>query len=506
MLGISLTALAIGLGTASALFDYYVDPDTGSDINPGTYSEPYATLSNAVTVALAAGGNKSIGIKRGTTLRYDVIPALTQPNIRIGAYGTGALPAFYGSLQTAVSSFTKVGNLYTITSHTFDPFTLALVSGAGAVTKLNMTANSGTVSAADPAAEGEWTWFPASHATYPNQLKFYSAATLTGYQVEVPQGGTAINGITHSSDNCTIEQVSVRFWSGSGAVVGADNMLWSGIDSSYNGGDGIDADQNSTGFLCTGSSANYNGRRYGAGGGPGDGFSAHSASPNGASGTIIGCTFIGNTQTGVGNQIGSNVTTRYCYFEDNYYDINIYNVADALIGSQTFDYNVIVHKTRTTPFFNSSGNLTAGLNNASTVKLRNNTIYYASGVTATQVCNVQGYTNTFDSNVFKCASAITNFGQLVTASGGALETQMVFTNNQINGTTNVWRTLSTSFNQPQTNTGTLTTDPLFTNGAAYNFTLQAGSPCIDAGTDWGQTRDYAGNSITGTPDRGAYER
>lgn len=503
MLGISLTGLAIGLGTAPALFDYYVDPASGNDTTgDGSITAPYATLSKALTVIVSATGKK-VGLKRGTTLRNDPV-TIGAASTYLGAYGTGAAPAHYGSSQTAVSSFTKVGNLYTLTGFTFDPFTLALVSGSGAVTKLEMTANSGTVSAADPATENTWTWFPGTHTT-PNILKFYSSATLTGFQVEVPQGGSAINGIACTAGNCTVDGVSVRFWSGSGNTVGAGNMTWTGIDSSYNGGDGIDADQNGTGFLCMGSSANYNGRRYGAGGGPGDGFSAHSVNPNGASGTVIGCTFIGNTQAGVGNQIGSNVAVRYCYFEDNYYDINIYNVADALVGSHTFDYNVIVHKTRTTPFFNSNGTIGAA-NEASTVKLRNNTIYYASGLTATQVCNVQGFTNTFDSNAFKCASAITNFGQLVTASGGALETKMVFTNNQINGTTNVWRTLSTSFNQPQTNTGTVTTDPLFTDAASYNFTLQSGSPCVDTGTNWGQTRDYAGNAINGTPDRGAYER
>ena len=44
------------------------------------------------------------------------------------------------------------------------------------------------------------------------------------------------------------------------------------------------------------------------------------------------------------------------------------------------------------------------------------------------------------------------------------------------------------------------------NPASGDFTLQAGSPCIDSGTNWGQVQDYTGKAITGTPDRGAYER
>jgi hypothetical protein len=38
-----------------------------------------------------------------------------------------------------------------------------------------------------------------------------------------------------------------------------------------------------------------------------------------------------------------------------------------------------------------------------------------------------------------------------------------------------------------------------------DFTLQATSPCINAGTDVNITTDYAGNPIVGAPDIGAYE-
>lgn len=38
-------------------------------------------------------------------------------------------------------------------------------------------------------------------------------------------------------------------------------------------------------------------------------------------------------------------------------------------------------------------------------------------------------------------------------------------------------------------------DPLFTNPANADFTLQSTSPCIDAGTDVGLTQDYEGNAV-----------
>ena len=51
------------------------------------------------------------------------------------------------------------------------------------------------------------------------------------------------------------------------------------------------------------------------------------------------------------------------------------------------------------------------------------------------------------------------------------------------------------------------TNPLWTDSSNNNFTLQSGSPCIDAGTDVGLTQDYAGITVPlgGGPDIGAYE-
>ena len=50
-------------------------------------------------------------------------------------------------------------------------------------------------------------------------------------------------------------------------------------------------------------------------------------------------------------------------------------------------------------------------------------------------------------------------------------------------------------------------DPLFTNPATSDFTLQALSPCINAGVDVGLTRDYEGTLVPqgAAPDMGAYE-
>ena len=47
--------------------------------------------------------------------------------------------------------------------------------------------------------------------------------------------------------------------------------------------------------------------------------------------------------------------------------------------------------------------------------------------------------------------------------------------------------------------------PAFTDSAGRNFTLQGGSPAINAGTNVGLTKDINGFAISGNPDIGAYE-
>jgi hypothetical protein len=52
----------------------------------------------------------------------------------------------------------------------------------------------------------------------------------------------------------------------------------------------------------------------------------------------------------------------------------------------------------------------------------------------------------------------------------------------------------------------LSASPAVTNAAGYDFSLQAGSPCINAGVSVGLTRDYFGNLLVGLPDIGAIEK
>jgi len=62
-----------------------------------------------------------------------------------------------------------------------------------------------------------------------------------------------------------------------------------------------------------------------------------------------------------------------------------------------------------------------------------------------------------------------------------------------------WRTVSGQ------DANSLIGDPLFENIVNRDFRLKTGSPAINAGIDVGLTTDFAGNSIVGNPDIGAYE-
>lgn len=67
-------------------------------------------------------------------------------------------------------------------------------------------------------------------------------------------------------------------------------------------------------------------------------------------------------------------------------------------------------------------------------------------------------------------------------------------------TWNQWRA-----DYPAWDANSVTTDPLMTDPASDDFTLNPHSPCVNAGTDVGLTEDYQGLKIRHAPDIGAHE-
>lgn len=97
-------------------FDYYVSA-AGNDANAGTLASPVLTLAQVKALRLAAGGSKSIGLRRGDTWReaYDET-ATGLTGTTVGAYGVGNPPIINGAV--VVSSWTKTAgrtNVYETT-------------------------------------------------------------------------------------------------------------------------------------------------------------------------------------------------------------------------------------------------------------------------------------------------------------------------------------------------------------------------------------------------------
>jgi hypothetical protein len=66
-------------------------------------------------------------------------------------------------------------------------------------------------------------------------------------------------------------------------------------------------------------------------------------------------------------------------------------------------------------------------------------------------------------------------------------------------------TTESTWEAASSETGSVWSNPLFVSTVTPDFSLQAGSPAINAGVDVGLTTDYVGNAIVGLPDIGAYE-
>lgn len=514
--GIAVTALnrARLLATygyvAEETFDIYVDGQPNSllarDTNDGrTFATPFATLTAAVAAG-AGRDNIRIGVKYGSIFRNQKITVASgDDGWYFAPVGDPALgtPQSLGSSATAVSAFTKSGSLYTITSHTFDPKTLVLVSPAGRATKLYMTSASAGNSAVDPAAEGDWTWFPATHGTYPNQLKFYSALDLTGYTIEIPQGGGADlrKGFWSLANDTTVKGIAFRFWNSSGVACEGLRATVQGCVIDCPANDGIDIMQAGKDYLIEDNVVLYPGQRWAAGNGPGDGISAHTSGSDFATGIIRRNRLIGCLQAGIRNHSGTMTASYGNFFQDCYQHISLdYNASGPLIGSHTHDYNIHL----ATPAAKGTQQFLAGnvpTGSAVPFKVRNATMYSKSGTTN-------------PTNAMGLAGAAGEMTNCIIKFGGTMNYPFIMT------TGNSWTITSTSVHGHSAGTvynasggyssptlvNVTTVDPLMTDPARGDYSLQSGSPAIDAGVNIGLTIDYAGNPVGATPDRGALER
>lgn len=473
-------------GVNPVAFTYYVDPahPNASDLNDGRSSAlPFSSLSAAVS---AAGSlpNIAIGIRYGSVFRNQSIDQPAAPGLSISGYGDKALGPWISLGSDSYTSFTAAGtNQYSIMLG-YEPSTCALVDPQGGWHKLYLD-NDGTLATG---RYSEWKWSS-------NTLTFAYLGDLTGWRLEVPRNdGTGYGQWTGAADQL-IQDGHFRCWRDHGTTHTHANARYIDSRSDYNGFDGHDGEYGGSGSRVATAfgkgGCNFNGRRMNGMGGPGDGISLH----NLAAMTVIGETFVGNTQTGVGNEPDTTFYGFQLYFEDNQTDYQVYNQVggspgDHTTGSHTLDYSIVVRKNF------AGGNWFAVIGNAvpaGTVKVRNVSVYYDPSLTGFLTSYVAGMTVEIDNLALRAAG----FSNGLARYDGSL----ISRNNIVSVGGSAWQ----SGQNPTTETALLTGDPQFVSPPA-NLSLRAASPAIGSGLSVGLAQDFYGNAVGSIPDRGAIER
>jgi hypothetical protein len=490
-LGLSLGLTGRGQGRG---FDLYVDSVNGSDANSG--KSPSSAKQTLAAITWRAG--LRVGLARGSVFRGMV--TLSSPGCTLGAYGSGAKPVLIGS--TAITSgWTLVsGNVWsqTLAAAPANLLQRTAYSTAG-LTKLTQN----TATPTTPGA-GEWGYSTGTlyvnSATDPNTLAYENAAfdSVNNNLVLVTAGGCALEDLA-----LLCAQRNGFYVTGAFAGFAARRC-----ELSYNSNDG-GGGQPSGGDLtsCLVESCtvwgNGNGPKDGTGS-DGDGLSWHGNGTTAHSEvTIRYCDIRNNTKSGIGHQSATICTAYGNWLEANFNNVAIFTTT--YTGStpivSTYAYNVMVRPAGEQDGVNTNTG-GAAPSHAFTIKLYNNSIYskgtdnFRNGVA---VVDSSFITLVMRNNIVKgWARGLRSF------SGATLDLDY----NDVQGNTTNYFDNSTGYLTGKTGAHSITGDPLFTNAAGSDFTLQAGSPCLNAGVDLGYAQDYARNPVPfgAAPDIGAYER
>ena len=445
----------------------------------------YYVVDQASFDALVLTSGKRIGVKRGVTIRgqFDLTGL---SGVRIEAYGAGADPLFFGSIEHTSGWSNVSGDVWE--------------KDIG-YTALNCFALDGeTVSKFDLGTYGALS--AGEFGVSGDVLQVNSAIDPNDLTIEVPENGTpaTASGIYSTGDNNRVEDLRFWFWGQNGIEIAAgDNFTGLSCDFSYNSNDGGGAHSSPSGILFDACLFRDNGQTRTAAGAAGDGFSFHDTS----SGTLRGCTFTGNCKSGVSNQPSTSVVMEFNYFRGNYQEVLVIGSGGvgSTKGEQDIRYNVIIWS----PEGQASG--LGGVVAQSSlqkpnVRVYNNTLF-CDGAAGSGHCGLRvgGGDVIVKNNIIKGFNRGIDFRSTDEANAS-----LVNDYNCLHGNTTAYFNNGT----PGVSAGTndTTSDPLFTDAASLDFTLQTGSPCKNTGTDLSFVRDYAGNGVPFgvAPDMGAYER
>ncbi len=440
--------------------------------------------------------NQNIKLESGLVLRGKTVTEMAA-GISIGAFGTGDKPCLIGStlIDPIATPWTNTaGNIWKSTlasapSKVFERIGYTI----NGMTTLRVTTGTQTAPGVGEFGHASGELYICS-TTDPN-LKNIEHVTYVG----------VAGMFTATSSNTLIEYLTI-IGSPQNAIVYTTNVdggtarLNDVYGSCNDGIDGALVASPPKNILIQGNRIWANGfGPYGAGA-TGDGISFHSQD---YSCEIVGNDIRYNNKSGIGNQCTGVTLARGNYLQDNWDNIAVYGAssvsAPAVPYAQKFHYNVLVHTSGQNRGYIQSG---AGvMDDPLRVELYNNVI---KGCLATGKRGLQ-VTNSAITNYAIANNIITGWTQGMDDNFN-LSTYEILNNNCLNGNTLNYYDNGTNNLVNKVGAQSITSDPLFTNPGAGDFTLQAGSPCTNAGVDVGLTSDYAGNAVGSPPDIGAYEK
>jgi hypothetical protein len=526
--------------------DYYVDATGGDDSNAGTSTgAAWQTISKVNGVSFSAGDN--IYFKRGEQWREELtVPSSgdSSDDITFGAYGTGAKPIINGA--DLVSTWTSTGteNQWEATCTT-EPYVVYIDGNFG-----DKKADTGSLA-------DEYDWYWASNTLYVYSTSDPDTA-YTSPGIEAGARGVAIDA--NEKDYITVENLHLR----QGNVLSGETDYGSGVylDGENWHFDTLTIDRNYyAGILCTTGSAS--GEMQGCTITDNGETGIHMFSGAGSTWTIDSNTIYDNGWrdiwgSGIITKAESVVIKNNTLYNNGYagafgYDHGIYiDQADLTTPVEIYGNTIYGHikghgvQTKSSAniyqnhiYDNYDGGVYVGENGSNdievnvyynllhdnkygvvemgkgaggiTLNIYNNTTYHNDDTneagTPAEISIEDDVSLTIKNNIIYTTDSTYAYS-MVSQTGMTSDYNCVYragSGNFIyyNGSSRTW---SYWQNTAGFDGNGMNSDPSMTDPGNDDFTLQVGSPCIDAGTDVGLTEDYAGNSVGASPDIGAYEK
>jgi hypothetical protein len=442
----------MGAAWRSALF---IDATGGNDANTGW--EPGSALQ---TIGAARGmdlrNGSRVVLKCGETWRRDPLlfnrsyqAGTADAPIIIDQYGTGDKPLLIGSTQVTGPYGNVGGQEYKVAVVLNNIKGVWAYDGSGAITRL-VAGTAGALAAGQYAYAG-------------GELHFNVGGNPGAYIFECAQQDSAlpdIDGCRPARSHMRVSNIHLMHWPEDGFKFDHDDCRATDILSEWNGNDGIGG--GALDLYLGQSVSRYNGGKGRAvSGAAGDGVSLHGNTTI----TIEDVTCLYNDKAGIDHQETVTATMRNCWLEGNNQNITSASLTGTP-GTQIWENCVVVRRPGDHPVACQFLRTTA------------------HAVRALTVVNL-------DSPASTSALYVNSTGSVTiqnTITDG-FHTGVLFSSGTLQHDHNLHND-TTAYSGVSPGANDVIGDPLFTDRANADFTLQAASPAIGAGADLGLSIDY----------------